>query len=136
MPYELVDFATLPGVPCPCGTARRGLTDVGDFPATLHVTAIDRAAKTHFHKRMTEVYFILSCSQDAVMELDDERLPLKPELAVLIRPETRHRVVGSARVVIVAWPKFDPADEWLPDGTPANAEYEHAVEAAGNERQA
>ena len=47
-PYELVDFASLPGVPCPCGTARRGLADVEDYPGTIHVTeiALDNACTT------------------------------------------------------------------------------------------
>ena len=45
--YEVVDFAQLPGVPCPCGTARRGLADVPDFPGTIHVTEI--AADAHVH---------------------------------------------------------------------------------------
>jgi len=29
-PYRLVDFAEVPGVPCPCGTARRAFADVAD----------------------------------------------------------------------------------------------------------
>lgn len=110
-PYELVDFATLPGVPCPCGVARRGFADVGDFPATVHITEINRAAETHHHQRLTEVYYILECSADAVMELNDERLSLKPGIAILIRPGTRHRAVGKLKVLIIAWPKFDPSDE-------------------------
>src|SRR5438309_9046661 len=31
--YHLVDFADVPGVPCPCGTARRAFADVPEVPA-------------------------------------------------------------------------------------------------------
>ncbi len=47
------------------------------------------------------------------MELNDERLPLKPGIAILIRPGTRHRAMGQLRVLIIAWPKFDPSDEFV-----------------------
>ena len=111
--YELVDFADLPGTPCPCGTARRAFADAVDFPATVHVTEISIDAKKHYHRRLTEVYYILECGPDARMELDDEIIPVRPGLCVLIRPLTRHRALGKMKVLIVASPKFDPEDEWL-----------------------
>src|SRR3954468_17737592 len=70
--YELVDFAEIPGVPCPCGTARRALADVQDFPGTIHVTEISLDARTHYHRRLTETYYILECEPGAEMELDGE----------------------------------------------------------------
>lgn len=57
--YEIVDFNQLPGVPCPCGTARRALADVADFPGTIHVTSISTEARRHYHRRLTEVYYFL-----------------------------------------------------------------------------
>ena len=47
------------------------------------------------------------------MELDDERVPVKPGMAVMIPPLVRHRAVGQMKVVIVAHPKFNPEDEWF-----------------------
>ena len=38
--YELVDFAEIEAVPCPCGMARRAFAEVADFPGTVHVTEI------------------------------------------------------------------------------------------------
>jgi mannose-6-phosphate isomerase-like protein (cupin superfamily) len=111
--YELVDYSLLPGTPCPCGTARRGFAEVNDFPATVHVTEISEEARLHYHKRLTETYFFLECGPDAAMQLDGERLPVKPGMAVMIRPGTRHRALGRMRVVIFVLPKFDPADEWF-----------------------
>jgi mannose-6-phosphate isomerase-like protein (cupin superfamily) len=111
--YEVVDFAELPGVACPCGTARRAFGAADDFPATVHVTEISADAKKHYHRRLTEVYYILECGSDARMELDDETIALRPGLCILIRPLTRHRALGRMKVLIVASPKFDSADEWF-----------------------
>lgn len=109
----IADYAVIPGVECPCGIARRAFADVEDGPLTLHVTEISRDAKVHYHKRITEVYYFLECQPGAQMELDGERTPVKPGMAVMIPPGVRHCAVGEMRVVIVAHPKFDPADEWF-----------------------
>jgi mannose-6-phosphate isomerase-like protein (cupin superfamily) len=111
--YEVVDFAQLPGTPCPCGTARRAFTEVADFPGTIHVTEISDDARVHYHRRLTETYFILQCGPDAQMQLDREILPVHPGMCVLIRPGTRHRALGKMKVLIVVLPKFDPEDEWF-----------------------
>ena len=111
--YRLIDFAEVAGVPCPCGIARRGFADVPEFPGTIHVTEIDLDARRHYHRKLTETYFILECEADARMELDDETIPLRPGVCVMIPPGVRHRAVGRMRVLIVVLPKFDPNDEWL-----------------------
>ena len=111
--YKIVNYATLPGIACPCGTARRGLMDLDSVPYSLHVTQIEAAAKTHFHKRLTETYFILECDEGSCLELDGELVPVFPNLAVVIHPGTRHRALGNMKVLIVASPKFDPSDEWF-----------------------
>lgn len=111
--YELIDFAEVPGVPCPCGTARRALADVEDFPGTIHRTEIAATAKTHYHRRLTETYYFLECEPGSQMELDGELVPVKPGMCVMIRPGVRHRAVGRMTVLIVVYPKFDPADEWF-----------------------
>jgi mannose-6-phosphate isomerase-like protein (cupin superfamily) len=112
-PYEVVDFAALPGVPCPCGTARRAFADVEDFPGTLHVTQIALDNQLHYHKRLTETYFFLECEPGAKMQLNDEVLDVRPGMSILIRPGTRHRAIGKMKVLIVVFPKFDPEDEWF-----------------------
>lgn len=110
---EIVDFADIPGVPCPCGTARRAFADVDDFPGTVHRTEISVNAKRHYHKRLTETYYFLECGPEAQMELDDQRIPVKPGMCIMIRPGVRHRAIGKMSVLIVALPKFDPTDEWF-----------------------
>jgi mannose-6-phosphate isomerase-like protein (cupin superfamily) len=111
--YHVVDFAEVPGVPCPCGTARRAFADVPEFPGTLHVTEIKEDAALHYHKRITETYYFLECGEDARMQMDDDILAVKPGMAIVIPPEVRHRAIGKMRVIIIAIPKFDPTDEWM-----------------------
>ncbi|QDT52288.1 Cupin domain protein [Caulifigura coniformis] len=111
--FEFADFNTIPGVPCPCGTARRAFADVADFPGTIHLTTISTEAQTHYHKRLTETYVILECGPEAALELDGKRVAVQPGVSVMIRPGTRHRAVGEMQVLIVCLPKFDPADEWF-----------------------
>ena len=112
-PYERVRFAELPGVPCPCGTARRAFAEAADFPGTIHVTEISADAQTHYHKRLTETYYFLECQPGAKMQLNQELLDVQPGDCILIRPGTRHRAIGKMKVLIVVYPKFDEADEWF-----------------------
>ena len=109
--YEIRDFTKIPEVACPCGTAKRALRDVVDFPGTIHVTNISREARLHYHKSLTETYFILQCDPKAAIQLDDEIIPVHEDMCILIRPGVRHRAVGKMRVLIVVFPKFDPQDE-------------------------
>jgi quercetin dioxygenase-like cupin family protein len=112
-PYELIDYQAIDGTPCPCGVARRGLMNVESVPYSVHLTCISKDAKVHYHKRITETYFVLECESDACLELDGQRIPVRPHMAVVIHPGTRHRAVGQMKVMIVASPKFDAADEWF-----------------------
>jgi mannose-6-phosphate isomerase-like protein (cupin superfamily) len=111
--YQVVDFAQVPGVPCPCGTARRAFADVAEFPGTVHVTEISLDAQRHYHRRLTETYYVLECGPDARMELDDDTIAVRPGNCIMIPPGVRHRAVGTMKVLIIALPKFDPEDEWF-----------------------
>ena len=112
MTAEKIHLPDLPGVPCPCGVARRAFAGAADFPATVHLTEISADAEVHHHERQTEVYVILDCGPDAALELDGERVPVRPLDAIRIPPGVRHRAAGEMRVLIVCSPKFDPADEF------------------------
>jgi mannose-6-phosphate isomerase-like protein (cupin superfamily) len=79
--------------------------------ASVHVTEISADAKTHYHKRLTEIYVVLEGTGH--LELDGQRIPLRPMTAVIIRPGCRHRAVGRLRVLNTVIPPFDPADEWF-----------------------
>jgi mannose-6-phosphate isomerase-like protein (cupin superfamily) len=111
--YEVVDFSSMPGVPCPCGTSRRGLADVADFPGTVHMVEISDEARAHYHKRLTETYVVLECEADAKLQLDDDQMALRPGMCVMIRPGTRHRAIGRMKILNIVFPKFDASDEWF-----------------------
>ena len=111
--WKHADFADIAGVPCPCGTARRAFADVFEFPGTVHITEISENAQRHYHKTLTETYFILKCEDDAQMELDGEIIPIRERQCIVIPPGVRHRALGRMTVMIIVLPKFDPADEWF-----------------------
>jgi mannose-6-phosphate isomerase-like protein (cupin superfamily) len=109
--YVIVDFDEVPPVDCPCGEARRALLEAEQFPGTIHRTVIRGTARTHYHERLTETYYILECQPDARLELDGESIPVRQGVCVVIPPGIRHRAVGDMTVLIVVLPKFDPSDE-------------------------
>jgi mannose-6-phosphate isomerase-like protein (cupin superfamily) len=111
--YVIVDFDAVAPVDCPCGSARRALMDVAEFPGTIHRTEIYGTAKTHYHRRLTETYYILECEPGAQMELDGQLVPIRRGTCILIPPGVRHRAVGRLTALIVVLPKFDPSDEVL-----------------------
>ena len=115
--FRVVDFADISGVPCPCGTARRAFADDPIYPSTVHRTDIAATAKPHYHRTLTELYYVISCEPGTVMQLDDERIPLHAEMLILIPPNTVHRVIGTAKVLISVTPKFDPNDEFVVEET-------------------
>jgi len=109
--FEAAQLTDLTAVTCPCGQARRGFVGVPDSPVSVHMTEISVDAKVHYHKRLTEIYVVLK--GEGHLELDGERLPVKPMLAVMIKPGCRHRAVGRMRLLIVVVPPFDAGDEWF-----------------------
>src|SRR5690349_3559648 len=92
-PYRVVDFAEIPGVPCPCGSARRAFAASEEFPGTIHVTEISADAKLHHHRILTETYYVLECEAGARMQLDDDLISLRPGVCVMIPPGVRHRAI-------------------------------------------
>lgn len=103
--------AELPAVHCPCGETRRAFVDDADGVASLHIVDIDADSRMHYHKRLTEIYYILD--GEGEMELDGERHAVRPGDAILIKPLCRHRAIGKLRVLNVPIPAFDPDDEWF-----------------------
>jgi mannose-6-phosphate isomerase-like protein (cupin superfamily) len=109
--YQIARLDELPAVQCPCGHARRAFVDDPDGVASLHVVEISDDARAHYHRRMTEIYYILDGTGE--IELDGERHPVQPGDAILIKPGCRHRAIGRLKVLNVPVPAFDPADEWF-----------------------
>jgi len=79
--------------------------------ATLHIVDVTEDAQAHYHKKLTEIYLVLEGT--GYIELDGERIPVKPLTSVLIKPGCRHRAVGRMRIANIPVPAFDPEDEWF-----------------------
>ena len=115
--YEVARYADIPPADCPCGQSRRAFLEAGS-PASMHVVEIKRDSRTHWHKRLTEYYYVLAGR--GTLEADGDRVALAPGMAVRIEPGCRHRAVPdpgadpgqTLKVLIVAIPPFDPADEF------------------------
>ena len=109
--YQVAQLDEIDAVKCPCGQSRRAFVSADNPVATIHMVDIDTDARTHYHKRLTEIYLVLD--GEGFMELDGERVPVRPMTTVLINPGCRHRAVGRMRIVNIPVPAFDPADEWF-----------------------
>ncbi len=109
--YRLADLNTIDPVRCPCGFSRRAFATPDNPLATMHVVDIQEDARTHYHKKMTEIYLVLE--GEGHMELDGELVPVKPMSSIFIQPGCRHRAIGRLKIVNVAIPAFDEADEWF-----------------------
>jgi mannose-6-phosphate isomerase-like protein (cupin superfamily) len=109
--YLLAQLDEIAAQRCPCGFTRRAFVAPDNETATLHLLDVQTDAQTHYHKTLTEIYLVLEGTGQ--MELDGERVPIKPMTAIMIKPGCRHRAIGKLRIAIIPIPAFDPADEWF-----------------------
>lgn len=109
--YIVAQLDQISAVQCPCGLSRRAFVDDPDGTATMHMTDISQDARVHYHKKSTELYLVIEGGGH--LELDGERVPVRPWTAVLIKPGCRHRAVGKMQIIVVAIPAFDAEDEWF-----------------------
>jgi len=98
-------------VRCPCGFSSRAFLRPDNQVASVHLVDIEEDSRAHYHKKLTEIYLFLE--GEGYLELDDERIPVRPMTAVFIKPGCRHRAVGKLKVVNTSIPAFDPNDEWF-----------------------
>ncbi len=113
-PMPPIDLSAIPGVPCPCGTSRRAFLGDGAVACSLHLVEIKNDSRTHYHRKLTEVYYFLEGKGQ--MELDGKLHPVGPGSAVIIRPGTRHRAVPGSepmKVLNFVVPRFDAEDEYF-----------------------
>lgn len=109
--YLIEQMDAMSPIQCPCGMTRRAFIDDPAQTASLHLLDVQEDAQVHYHKKITEIYFILE--GEGLMELDGEIVPVKPTAAIMIKPGCRHRAIGKLRVAITAIPAFDSKDEWF-----------------------
>jgi len=107
-------LAEIPAVPCPCGKSRRAFRRPDNRVCSVHLVEIAHDARAHYHKGQTETYYFLE--GEGQMELDGKLYNVKPGMALMIRPGTRHRaVVGKTpmKILNIVVPPFDADDEWF-----------------------
>ena len=109
--YMIADFDGIEAISCPCGFSRRAFVSPDNSVATMHIVDIEEDARAHYHKKLTEIYFILEGTGH--IELDGKKLPIKPLTAIFIKPFCRHRAIGKMRILNVVIPAFDERDEWF-----------------------
>lgn len=109
--YMIAQLDEIEPAKCPCGFTRRAFTDPDNTVATLHIVDIAKDSRVHYHKKTTELYLVLD--GEGFMELDGNRVPVKPMTAVFIKPGCRHRAVGKMRIANIPVPAFEPEDEWF-----------------------
>jgi mannose-6-phosphate isomerase-like protein (cupin superfamily) len=107
--YVVRHHARVKPTRCPCGASRRIITHLDTPKASFHIVSIRRNSRTHYHRRLTEIYHVLEGT--GRLELDDDVVSLRPGTTVLIKPGTRHRAVGRLKIVNVVVPAFDEGDE-------------------------
>lgn len=110
--YLVRQLAEAPTVPCPCGQSTRPLTRADTLVCNFHVTFI-KDSVLHYHKRTTEVYFVLEGHGE--MELNGDTVAVAPGTVVYIEPGTRHRLrsTDGVRTVVFGTPALDPEDEYF-----------------------
>lgn len=109
--FVLAHLPDIPAVPCPCGATRRAFTEDPQQIASLHVVQVKHDAVTHYHRKMTEVYYVLEGTGH--LELDGQLFEVGPGSSALIKPGCRHRAVGQMTILNVPIPAFDPDDEYF-----------------------
>ncbi len=109
--FMIADLTQIEPTRCPCGWARRAFATPDNPLATMHMVEIERDSKTHYHKKMTEIYLVIEGVGQ--IELDGQMFPLKPLTAIFIKPLCRHRAVGKLKIINVPIPAFDEHDEWF-----------------------
>ena len=109
--FQIAQLDEIEPTRCPCGHARRAFDTPDNDVATMHMVDIEADSKTHYHKKMTEIYLVLE--GEGHIELDGELYPVKPMTSIFIKPGCRHRAIGKMRILNIPIPAFDPDDEWF-----------------------
>src|SRR4030042_1455212 len=104
--YMIAQMDEIAPARCPCGLSRRAFVSPGNNVATLHVVDITIDARTHYHKKLTELYYILETDGEAFMELNRILIPVRPNTAIFIKPGTRHRAGGKMKIINIPIPSF------------------------------
>jgi len=101
-----------PTVPCPCGQSTRAITRSDTPVCNFHITFIKDSVR-HYHRRCTEVYYILEGR--GKMEMNGATVDVEPGMVIYIEPGTRHRLASpeGVRTIVFGVPALEPEDEYF-----------------------
>ena len=102
-------------VPCPCGQSARAITGKDNELASVHFVTISKDSKLHYHKRLTEFYYVLE--GEGEIQLNNDVIRLEPNTLVMIKPMTRHVARGNLKILNIVIPPFDEEDEFVVGGS-------------------
>ncbi|MCA9261835.1 MAG: cupin domain-containing protein [Planctomycetales bacterium] len=109
--FQIERLGQIEPVPCHCGASRRAFLDDPAQTATLHRLTVGEATQTHYHKKATEIYYVLAGTGQ--IELDGQSFDIGEGDSVLIHPGCRHRAVGKLELLVIPIPAHDPSDEFF-----------------------
>jgi len=109
--YLIAHMDDVAAVQSTCGTSRRAFISPDNRAASIHLLDLRADVEAHYHKDITEIYYILE--GEGALELNGEDVPVRPGTAVLIKPGTFHRGKGRMRLLVICAPPFDKKDEWF-----------------------
>lgn len=112
--YIIRHVSDVQAVKCPCGHSSRVITGLDNEVASVHVVNISTDSKVHYHRKLTEFYYVLDGSGE--IELDGNIAELTPGTVVMIRPGVKHRARGNLKILNFVVPPFDETDEFNSDG--------------------
>ena len=96
--YAISQLDELPSQPCPCGTTRRAFLDEPEKTASVHLVDIATTARAHYHREHTEIYVVLE--GEGYLELDGERVPVRPMSTVTIS-QSRSRFFSVSAISMI-----------------------------------
>ena len=109
-----VRLIDLPEIPCPCGSARRAFSEICSGKVSLHLVEVKEDSELHYHKKQTEIYYILSGSGE--IEINRKIKKVSEGDAIFIPAGVVHRPIpGPDKMSLLNFviPAFDSRDEWL-----------------------
>ena len=109
--YKVADFSSIIAQPCPCGETKRAFLDDPEQTASFHIVTVSENSRMHYHKKMTEIYYVLE--ENRILKIDHDKVKLKKGTSFLIKPGCWHRAIGNLTLINVPIPAFDINDEWF-----------------------
>lgn len=110
MPYTIKRMQDTPEARGNCGF-RRPLIEADEFAAATFIWLRVDNAREHYHKRITEFYYVLE--GEGALKIEGQEVPVAPGTLVRIEPGTRHQALGDFKTLLVAAPAFTKDDMYF-----------------------